>query len=684
MELFKNLFSGGKGNPAGPIQQESDQPEEDRKLAGHVRSLVEEVRAQASRTAHEGIWMTNIAAILGYDGLSFNTTTRQFQPTNRSSAFIKKNRIHVNKILPTIHNRTAKICKSPPKWDVRPESNDTEDKDAARLALQTLGCLWDELKVNAKRVPLMMWVQECGHAYIKVCWDPSAGKFMTDPVTGESGFEGNVRVDIVSAFEVFPDPLAKDLDEAQWVIHAKVRKLDYFKTQYPKRGHLVREEATWLLSAQYEQRINSLNSRGPSQGGSAESQKNTAIEMIKYEKPTQEYPQGRMIAVANGITLENKELPVGEITFAKFDDIVVGGKYNSEAIVTHLRPIQEQYNETIRRRSEWTKKLLAGKYIAARGSEISQEAMTDETSEIVFYTPVPTAPNGGQPVPMPLPVIPQYAYLEEERLDAMINYISGISDISRGDLPSASIPAIGMQLLLEEDASRIGLMTTQHEHAWAKVGSFILKYVEEYFVLPRKLKIAGKNLQYTIQEITGEALRGNTDVIVVPGSTVPNSKALKRQDIINGYQMGLLGDPADPKVKEKVLADMEFGDTQEVWQDYALDMAQISRGLKLMEQGQPIQISELDNHPLWIQEINRARKSEKFETYPPEVQSLYLSTLEQHVQSMVQLTQPQMPPGPMGMPPQGGGGPSQPQPEDPNSPPSLHQVGSESQGQPTP
>lgn len=640
------LFDASKKN-----NDSNDQTEEERKLASHVKSKVEEIRSSANRIAHEGIWMTNIAYALGYDGLTFNTASRQFQPVNRAAAYLKKNRLHVNKILPTLQNRLARLCKNPPKFDVLPESDGTEDKEAARLSLQIVSALWEKLEVNQKRLFLYMWVQQCGHAWIKTYWDPTLGKPMVDPETKEFGFEGDVGMGIRSPFEIFPDPMAKTEDDLEYIIEAKVRRLDYFKSHYPGKGELVKEEGAWLLSAQFEQRINSLNSRGPSQGGMQESLKHSAIELVKYEKRSSKYRNGRMIVCANGILLDDKELPIGEIPFAKFDDIMIGGKFYSEAVTTHLRPIQDQYNETIRRRAQWTKNILAGKYTAARGSGLMQESMNDESGEIVYFDPVPTSPDGGRPMPLNIPNIPQWAYMEEDKLNAQFNDVSGISEVSRGTLPSASIPAIGMQLLTEQDDTRIGVMTEQHEHAWAKVGSHILKHVEKNYVMPRKLKIAGPNLQYTIKDITGAQIKGNTDVKVIRGSTLPGSKTLKRQELMNAYNQGLLGDPKDPKVREKVLGALEFGDVAEIWQDYGLDMSQIKRGMELLEGGQDIEVNEFDNHALWLQELNRYRKGDKFNSLPPSTQSLIMKQMEERIQAILNVTNQNLPPMPVPPPP---------------------------------
>lgn len=628
-----------------PLKDRMDQTNEEQELVKHVRSKVEEIRAASNRIANESIWMTNIAYVCGFDGITYNSQTRQYEPINRAQPFLKKDRIHVNKILPTLQNRAARLLKSPPRYDVRPESQSQEDKDAARLGIDVINNIWDKQDINTKRTPLIMWLQECGHAYMKTSWDDTLGKEMIDPETGEMDYEGDIRVEPISPFEVFPNPLAKSFEEVKssWLIHARVRPLDYFKLQYPERGHLVKEESVWLLSLQYEQRINNMNSRGST--GDLQFQKNVAIEMIKYEARSKKHPNGRMIICANGVLLADKELPAGEIPFAKFDDIQVAGKYYPESVVTHLRPIQDQFNTNIRKRAEWTKKLLAGKYVAARGSGIAQEALNDQSGELLYYTPVPNAPGAGQPTQMQIPMMPNWAFTETDYLEKYFSEVSGLSEVSQGQLPSASIPAIGLQLLLEQDETRIGIMTDQHERSWARLGYLILKYVEKFYVLPRKLKIAGPNRSYMVKEFTGADLRGNTDVYVVPGSTVPNSKAVKRQDILNAYSQGLLGDPADPQVREKVLGLLEYGDIQGIWEDYALDMQQIKRGMEKMKQGILIEVSELDNHTLWIQEINRFRKTEKFQALPEQIQAMMLEVLEQHLQFQMQLSG-QMPPPP--------------------------------------
>jgi hypothetical protein len=496
--------------------------------------------------------------------------------------------------------------------------------------------IWDTQRINQQRIGMLMWVQEAGYALVKTCWDPSLGKYIEE--LGE--WEGDIRVDMVSPLEVFQDPTAKTLKECAYITQAKVRKLDYFRQQYPEKGQLVKPEDAWITDLQYESRINSLNKSGPATSGTDIQLKNSAIEIAYYEKPSREHPYGRQVICANGILLEDKELPIGEIPFSKFDDVVIGGKFISEAVITHARPLQDQLTKNMTKRAEWSNRMLAGKYLAARGAGLAPEAMTDQSGEIIEYNVVPNAPNGGAPISVQIPMIPQWSYEEDDTLLARLDDIFGLNEVSNGRLPEAGIPAAGMQILLEQDATRIGVVTENHEHAWADVGRHILKYASKYYETPRLLKVTGQGLDYTVKSFKGADLRNNHDVFVIRGSTIPNSKVYNRQEIINAFQMGLLGDPTDPKLREKVLGMLEYGDVGEMWQDFSIDMNQINRDLDMIKQGGTPMVHEMDNHALHVQEKNRYRKSDKFDSLPPEMQAVLEGNIEEHLQWAVKLQNP--------------------------------------------
>jgi hypothetical protein len=409
MSIFKNIASrlgGGDGEGQAPRNAQEQSPDEI-KLASYVKKRVDETRTAANRIAHEGTWLTNTAYFCGFDSVYYDTNQRRFVSTTGGAVTgLRRNRVFENIIMPAVQNRQARLCKNMPRFEVRPEDNSNDAKEAARLGLEVLLGLWDDCDVNVKRLLLTMWLQQCGHAYMKVSFDDELGEPLTDPMSGEiMGYEGKVVVEAVSAFEILPDPLAQTLDDAQWLVQAKVRKLDYFKTRYPERGALVKEEGAWLLSVQYEQRIQSISNTGVASASTQLQMENAAIELSYYEKRSKKHPNGRHVIVANGVILKDSELAVGEIPFAKFDDVMVAGKYYSEATITHARPLQDQYNRTLTRRAQWVNRLLAGKYIAARGHGLHPEALDDQSGEVIEFDPVP---NAAEPHAVQIPVIPAY------------------------------------------------------------------------------------------------------------------------------------------------------------------------------------------------------------------------------------------------------------------------------------
>lgn len=642
-QLLKKIKSGepDEGTPLEDINDAQDQPQDERRLVEYVRSKVDQCRQTNSRIAIEGIYLTNVAYLMGFDGVYYDTTYRQFKNIDPRRK-LTRNRFKVNKILPTIQNRLARLTQSPPRYDVRPNSNSTEDKDCARLGLEIIEDVFEKQRFNEKRQDLLMAAMQGGHSYIQSLWDPTLGKPMVDPDTGKmSGYEGDVRLEVLNCLELFPDPLAKTLEEATFLIKAKVRKLDYFKSRYPGRGHLVKEEDSWLLAMTYDMKSNALTSVGVAGASTTDQMKNSAIELVLYEKRSEDYTNGRMIVIANGILLEDKELPIGEYDIVKFDDMIIGSRYNPEAIITHLRPIQDQYNVQRTKMADWVRKLLAGKYLAAKGHGLMQEAINNDNGEVVEFNPVPNAPA---PTVMNIPQIPSYAYKEIETMDHEFDFVSGINEISRGVLPSASIPAQGMAFLQEQDQTRIAVQTLRNEIGYAKVGAAILKYVGKYYEMPRILKVAGDGLEYTVKDFVGADLNDNYDVIVIEGSTIPQSKVLKRQDIQNSMSMGLLGNPMDPQVQAKVLDMMEYGYTTDMWKKISLDNAQVKRVINAIEEGdmKTLQdnMSEFDNQKFHLEKMNEYRLTDKFQDLDDQKKGLFLWVMEWRIQAGIQQQNP--------------------------------------------
>lgn len=643
-----DLLFGGTQEPQAPKLDES-------KIVAFVNSRLEEGRTDTARMAFESSVVTNTAYLLGYDSVYFDPKNRLFRSYSGAAASPSRGRVHKNMILPSIQNRLARLCKNAPKYDVRPESPSEEDKEAARISLKVLVNVMDKERYSEKRIENTMWMQQAGVGWMKIGWDPDKGKkiyYQDDQGAQKQQSEGDVYIDVISPLEIFVDPLAKRMDDARWLLHTRLRPLSYFRDNY-ERGAEVKPEDAYLSNIQNLLRINSMTNKAGTTT-SQMAQKNSAIEKALYERPSKKFPNGRLIITANNILLAYKPLPVDEIPFVKFDDVKVGGKFLSESLITHMRPLQDQMNVILRKKSEYIKKALNMKFVAAKGHGLNEEALSD-TTEVMEYNAVP---DSEMPKSVVMPQLPQYAFQEDANLMASFSEIVGIGEPSKGQAPSSDIPAIGMQLLVEQDDTRIGTVVESNENSHADVGRIILKFTNKFYTQPRTIKETGQGGEYSFSQVTGDQIPPSPDVIVIKGSTLPGSKSVKRNDIMNLFSQGLLGDQMDPAVKAKTLEDMEFGDIQNVWEDLAIDAAQVDRTVKEIEQGTKPLIHPDDNHQMHFEKKNRLRKTVKFDQYSPEIKMILVNDIQAHKMFLMPPAPPMPPEGmDMGAPPGASGAP---------------------------
>jgi hypothetical protein len=102
-----------------------------------------------------------------------------------------------------------------------------------------------------------------------------------------------------------------------------------------------------------------------------------------------------------------------------------------------------------------------------------------------------------------------------------------------------------------------------------------------------------------------------------------------------------LGEPTDPKVRENALQMMEYGDEFEPWKKHSLTMQAIKRGIEQIEQGIKPAVSEFDNHPMWIQELDTYRLTDKFLNLDEMKQGLLLETMNDHVNELQHMVAPE-------------------------------------------
>lgn len=191
-----------------------------------------------------------------------------------------------------------------------------------------------------------MWSETCGSSFYKVLWDVRGGNFLGYS-EGEPIFEGCVRIVAVPPFEIYPDSLcAESVEECGSILHAKAVSAEEIEARYGVK--LKGRDISEFSLAPYSQYAHFAGG----QTARAESVKRGAELVIeRYEKPSEELPDGRLTIVAGDRLVHMGALPyrngaggARSYPFIRQCAIELSGCFFGGSIVDRMIPIQRAFN----------------------------------------------------------------------------------------------------------------------------------------------------------------------------------------------------------------------------------------------------------------------------------------------------------------------------------------------------
>jgi hypothetical protein len=170
--------------------------------------------------------------------------------------------------------------------------------------------------------------------------------------------------------------------------------------------------------------------------------------------------------------------------------------------------------------------------------------------------------QAGVPIPAAL-----FAHLKVISDD--LNELFAFHEPSKGQMPEGGPKsAIGLQVLKEGDDTQlspiiIGMDKADERVVYQMLTLAIANYGE------RLIQIVGKDNQWCLEKVKPDELNGKINVIVRTGSSLPMNKAIEMEKTVFAWQSGLLGQPQDPNIRQKVLKALDLGGFEQVLQDNA-------------------------------------------------------------------------------------------------------------------
>lgn len=390
-----------------------------------------------------------------------------------------------------------------PKFQSMPRQ--PEGMDFSNDLQEALLYEWDREKMNEKLYRELINTLVCGTSVFFLPWNSN---------------KKSVQAIAVNPFNLFQDPLATTVDDAEYIIYASYKNVEMLKRMFPNSKDKLHGG-----QINYSELVNDndYNARVDNQVLVLEvwTRDYESVEEVKgNEKSTKlVYPRGRVLTICPelGVVLDDKDNPYkdGKFPFVLIKDYDVPGKFWGEGEVAQLLSPQTYMNDLNNSILDNAKATANMPWIIDKNSGISKGGITARPGLVIRKNP-------GSKVERPNPPsMPMYVVNAVETIKGDIEMVSGIHNTVRGENSSGVYTAQGILALQEAGQVRIRLKVKLLENALGTIAELWVDRMKQFWEEDKWLRISKVDGSYDMKKFQNEALEYDYDVKITAGSTMP-------------------------------------------------------------------------------------------------------------------------------------------------------------------
>ena len=566
-------------------------------------------KRQEARRPVELNWRLNMNFVVGNQ---FAQISSKGDIEESGKEYFWQEREVYNHIAPILETRLAKLGRVKAKAQVRPATSDDEDVASASLATKLIDAVCKENDFSSQLALANSWSEITGSAFFKVTWDAEKGHALD--ASGEIK-EGDVTITLCPPFEVFPEDIAiTDIDKQSSVMHAKV-----LTTKEVKRiwGKDVKGGEVNVFSFDNAQVGGGFGYTASVPKIVSEKREDSVTVIEKYEAPTHEYPNGRLIIVAGDTLLYQGDMPYlnGEdgtrgYPFAKQVCIDNLTNFFGTSVVERIIPVQRAYNTVKNRKHEFMNRMAVG-VMAVEDGSVDTDSLEEEglpPGKVVVYRQGSTPPIMLSPTQVPS----EFSREEEKLLNEFV-MISGVSEVTTySQVPANVASGTAISLLLEQDDTRIALTADSLRESIKRISKQVLRLYRQFAKVPRVKRITGDNGDVEIASFCAGNI-DSEDIVFDTISDIEDTLSARRAMVYDLLKLGLFADEngkLNASTKARLFEILGFGN----WED-GRSNDEIHRKKALKEnmelEKKDVPVDVYDDHALHIAEHVRMCVSTK-------------------------------------------------------------------------
>lgn len=566
-------------------------------------------KRQEARRPVELNWRLNMNFVVGNQ---FAQISSKGDIEESGKEYFWQEREVYNHIAPILETRLAKLGRVKAKAQVRPATSDDEDVASASLATKLIDAVCKENDFSSQLALANSWSEITGCAFFKVTWDAEKGHALD--ASGEVK-EGDVTITLCPPFEIFPEDIAiTDIDKQSSIMHAKV-----LTTKEVKRiwGKDVKGGEVNVFSFDNAQVGGGFGYTASVPKIVSEKREDSVTVIEKYEAPTHEYPNGRLIIVAGDTLLYQGDMPYlnGEdgtrgYPFAKQVCIDNLTNFFGTSVVERIIPVQRAYNTVKNRKHEFMNRMAVG-VMAVEDGSVDTDDLEEEglpPGKVVVYRQGSTPPIMLSPTQVPS----EFSREEEKLLNEFV-MISGVSEVTTySQVPANVASGTAISLLLEQDDTRIALTADSLRESIKRISKQVLRLYRQFAKVPRVKRITGDNGDVEIASFCAGNI-DSEDIVFDTISDIEDTLSARRAMVYDLLKLGLFADEngkLNSSTKARLFEILGFGN----WED-GRSNDEIHRKKALKEnmelEKKDVPVDVYDDHALHIAEHVRMCVSTK-------------------------------------------------------------------------
>lgn len=531
-----------------------------------VKEVLEDFKMrQMERKSYENTWQLNLNFFLGNQYCYISPSGEIIE--NDKQYFWQEKEVY-NHIANLIEVRQSKLSRVRPSLTVVPFSDDDGDVASAKTCKKILKSVSNSINMSKILSQGTMWSEICGTVFYKVDWNNNVGRVIAIDENGNDIHEGDVEITVVSPFELYPDSNTyNNINDCMSIIYARSFHKDAVKNIW---GVDVEGEDIDVYTLDALSTSGGLGYTTLSNSMAKKLKRDQVLVLEKYEKPTIEYPNGRLIIIVGNqliymgdLPYINKEEHKRGFPFIRQASVPIPNCIWGGSVIERCIPIQRAFNAVKNRKHEFMNRMTMG-ILTVEDGAVDVENLEEEglsPGKVLIYRQGSNPPKMLTTDSMPI----DFQTEENALLDEFVS-ICGVSDIlNSASVTRGNISGIALQLLIEQEEIKIISSADEIKNAAKEMAKHILRLYKQFAIESHTSRIIGENGSVELFYWKSSDIRSE-EVVFETDNEINESLAQKRSMIFEILNAGLLYDDdgkMSNSMRTKVLEQLGFG----VWEN---------------------------------------------------------------------------------------------------------------------